>query len=97
MWSYASKRLRTHRLNFGSIWTEIGYDNLQELKYIVEIYYIPSQGFELGIELGIELRFEIGIELGLELGFELGIQARNRARNSSSESDFKFYYSLGPV
>jgi hypothetical protein len=38
-----------------------------------EIYYIPSQGFELGIELGFELRFELGIELGI------------RARNSSSE------------
>ena len=24
-------------------------------------------------------------------------RARIRARNSSSESDFKFYYSLGPV
>ena len=38
-------------------------------------------------------RARIRARNGIELGIELGIQARN----SSSESDFKFYYSLGPV
>jgi hypothetical protein len=36
-----------------------------------EIYYIPSQGIELGIEFGIELGIELGIECGIELGFGL--------------------------
>jgi hypothetical protein len=39
---------------------------------LIEIYYIPSQGFELGVELGFELGFDLGFELGIELGFELG-------------------------